>query len=657
MAPRARAWTLYLARVAALAAAYVGLGKLGLVIDPADGFAALVWPPTGLSLAALLLAGSRLWPGVAIGAFVVNAWAGAPLLVATAMAAGNTLEALIGYHVLRRATPSRNPLCTLRGTLALILIAAPLGASASAAIGVVSLLAGGIVPRAHFTSTWCTWWLGDLTSALVVAPAILAWGGALRGPVTRRAIIESSVMVLSVVAVSAFVFLDLPLATSWAPGMAYMLFPPIIWTAIRFGPRGAGTVMLLATALAITGTVLGRGPFVLPVMFQGLVGLQKFIAIVAATSAILGAVVSERRQVEEALRTAREDLETKVQRRTEELGRGRRELETAQRIAQVGSWEWDLATNRVRWTEELYRIYAVPPEQVSRTYEDFLACVHPDDREFVKGEVARSLRDRVPLQFEHRVIHPDGSVRVVEGRGQVQVDARGVVTGMAGTSLDITLAKERERQIQASLKEKELLLREMHHRVKNNLQIVSSLLSLQARDVTDPALRTVLEECDSRIRAIALVHERLHKEAGMTSIDLDGYVRSLVDTLVRTYGVNGDKVAVDVAVERFALGIDGAVPCGLIVNELVSNALKHAFPGDRRGRISVTLRLDPGKDHLAVMEVADDGIGLPANVDLRSPPTLGLKLVTALARQLGGALELENDAGARFRIRFPALPR
>src|SRR5205807_8773463 len=178
---------------------------------------------------------------------------------------------------------------------------------------------------------------------------------------------------------------------------------------------------------------------------------------------------------------------------------------------------------------------------------------------------------------------------------------------------DITDRRRAEELIQASLREKEALLREIHHRVKNNLQITSSLLRLQASKIADAAVRQLLRESQDRIRSMALVHEMLYRSQDLARVDFPQYVRELVPQLFRSYNAGG-RVRYRVELDEIVFGVDLAVPCGLIINELVANALKHAFPGDRRGEICVRMSLEQDRYWLSV---EDDGVGFPAGLDFR----------------------------------------
>ena len=211
--------------------------------------------------------------------------------------------------------------------------------------------------------------------------------------------------------------------------------------------------------------------------------------------------------------------------------------------------------------------------------------------------------------------------------------------------------KHDEEQIRSSLKEKEILLGEIHHRVKNNMQIISSLLKLQSSKINDEKQVDIFKNAENRIRTMSLIHETLYQSKDFANVDFNGYVKSISNYLLRSYIVISGAIKLNLEIEDITLGLDHAIPCGLIINELVSNSLKHAFPKGREGEIKIALRTI--NDHEVELTVSDDGVGIPREIDMGNPETLGLELVQILAEnQLDGTLELERDGGTEFRIRF-----
>jgi signal transduction histidine kinase len=268
-----------------LAAVYVAAGRLGLLVHPVSGFATLVWPTTGIALTALLLGGIDLWPGVAIGAFAVNLWTGASVGAALGMGAGNTLEAVLAAWGLGRAG-FRPQLARVRDVIALIAIGAFASTAVSATIGVASLWASGVVKSAEAAVTWRAWWLGDAMSDLVMAPLLLAWARGAARPARRAA---EALSVGGVVgAVGVYVLLGWP-AVGGTLREPFLLFPVIIWAALRFGPRGATSTTFVLSAMAIAGATRGtRSPE------ESLVFVQSFMAVVAVTTLLLAAAAEER---------------------------------------------------------------------------------------------------------------------------------------------------------------------------------------------------------------------------------------------------------------------------------------------------------------------------------------------------------------------------
>ena len=214
---------------------------------------------------------------------------------------------------------------------------------------------------------------------------------------------------------------------------------------------------------------------------------------------------------------------------------------------------------------------------------------------------------------------------------------------------DITDRKKVEDKLRSSLREKEVLLKEIHHRVKNNLQIVSSMLNLQMGQIKDSEARDLFQESQSRVRSIALFHEQLYQSKDLARVEIAEYLKGLCTGLFATYGVNPEQVVLSVRVQDIPLGVDAAISCGLIVNELLANALKHAFPEGRRGEVQITLY---GEGHQVTLEVADNGLGFPPNLDFRSHTTLGLRLVCILTEQIRGTIDLDRREGTRFIVRF-----
>jgi len=271
----------------------------------------------------------------------------------------------------------------------------------------------------------------------------------------------------------------------------------------------------------------------------------------------------------------------------------------------------------------------------------------------VKKTIEGALATGNPVQFEERIVRPDGEIRHLRSWGNFVQNAQGTLAQMFGVCMDVTEQKQAENQLKASLREKEVLLKEIHHRVKNNLQIISSLLNLQAGQIDDEHTRSLFRESQQRIRSMAFIHEKLYQTKDIAQIDLGDYIRSLARSLLRSYSLSAGQVQLDFELDECKAHIDTALPCGLIVNELVSNALKYAFTDQREGILRIALkRCGPESYRL---EISDNGGGFPKGLDYRATDSLGLQLVMTFVEQLEGTIEMEQGEGTRFLITFDEL--
>jgi diguanylate cyclase (GGDEF)-like protein/PAS domain S-box-containing protein len=281
-----------LAAIALIAVLYLAAARFGFTMAFTAEQVSLVWPPTGLALSVLLLFGPDLWPGILLGAFLANITSHEPVAVALAIAAGNTLEAVIAARLLRRFAGLDQTLDTLRQAVGLILFGAVASTIVSATIGVTSLCLGGVQPWTACRALWSTWWLGDATGDLLIVPALLTWHAWRDAP--RRRIAEAALLLGGLAVTSAVVFAG-PFSDVAAHfPLTYIVFPFLIWAATRFGLAGAAAANIVTAAIAIWGTVHGLGPYGAGNVADRLMLLQVFMAVVAATGLLLGATMSER---------------------------------------------------------------------------------------------------------------------------------------------------------------------------------------------------------------------------------------------------------------------------------------------------------------------------------------------------------------------------
>jgi PAS domain S-box-containing protein len=286
---------------------------------------------------------------------------------------------------------------------------------------------------------------------------------------------------------------------------------------------------------------------------------------------------------------------------------------------------------------------------LGRRAQDF---IHPDDFPALARELetARSEHRRM-LRFEYRFRHADGSFPWLESEVLLYDDEEGRPAGSIISSRDVTQRRQAEEALRTSVREKDVLLKEVHHRVRNNMQVVSSLLNLQARASADPALREALRASRDRIRALALVHEKLYRSADLGRIDFADYVQSLVVHLFNLAGSGSGRIRFEPQLQPIDFDISLGIPLALIVNELVGNALRHGFPDGRGGMVEVRLeRIEGGRVRLVVR---DDGVGWRGGLDPGDSQSLGLQIVGTLAKQINGVLSFEGEGGAAVSVEFP----
>jgi PAS domain S-box-containing protein len=308
-------------------------------------------------------------------------------------------------------------------------------------------------------------------------------------------------------------------------------------------------------------------------------------------------------------------------------------------------------------------------------------AIHPDDRIALRERWQDAVAAPRVQEGEYRIRHASGEWRWTAARAVPLIDAQGTLRGWVMSNTDITerrraadqvrlVEAEREKffielaqlnaeleqrvqartsELSASLREREVLLQEVHHRVKNNLQVISSLINMQMRKLETDTDRNALEECQTRVQAIALIHEQLYQSRDYANVPFSEYTKTLVNNVFRAMGISPGSVKLDLAIDNVAVPVDKAIPCGLLLNELITNSLKHAFKDGRSGELRVELARNDDRIRLAVK---DNGIGLPAGLDVRGGKSLGLRLVNTLVRQLRGTLDIADRGGACFELSF-----
>jgi PAS domain S-box-containing protein len=343
-----------------------------------------------------------------------------------------------------------------------------------------------------------------------------------------------------------------------------------------------------------------------------------------------------------------EDLSAQIAARenSEQRGREMRLLAFTLDCAKDGFCITDL-DNKILYVNESFRsMYGYDEEELLGKTIEFLRS--PSVPEGLSREIHAMTRDG---GWSGEILNrrKDGSEFTVEVYASVVRNDQGEPVAMVGVARDVTERKRAEERIRDSLREKEVLLKEIHHRVKNNLQVITSLLNLQSAKVSSPETAAALKESQTRIRSMALVHEELYRSRDLASIDFSSYVRKLTSNLFHAYQAAAVEIALHLDVVDVYLPVDTAIPCGLIVNELISNSLKYAFAKRTSGKVTVAFRHDGPAYRL---QVSDDGVGLPAHIDLDRTETLGLQLVATLAKQLRGEIAVDRSGGTTFTLAF-----
>lgn len=331
--------------------------------------------------------------------------------------------------------------------------------------------------------------------------------------------------------------------------------------------------------------------------------------------------VTDRKQVEEQLK-----IQQKI-------------LNKSQEIAHLGSWHLDIKKNVLTWSDEEYRIFGRTPQEFGATYDAFLETIHPDDRDMVDKTYTNAIENKVPYECVHRIIRHNGEERIVLEKSEDIVDESGKTIHSFGFTQDITEQKIAERRIKTSLREKEVLLKEIHHRVKNNMQVIISLLSLQKQHPSKNEVRS-LDDIINRVRIFGDIHRRLYQQEDISKIDFVQHLKDNMRDLVSAYDVDKKNIQFELNIANPVFNLDQAVSCGLLMNELISNSLKHAFSGHGKIKISITHDAD---GELERISYSDNGKGIES-----SPEGFGIKIINALAEQLNMAVHIFSKEGTQF---------
>jgi PAS domain S-box-containing protein len=664
-----------------VAVVYLITAWLGSLLRLPDGGSSPFWPASGIALAGMIILAPRIWPGILIGAVLINLPFTRPsftgFLMAAGIGVGNTFEPVAAYLLLRKWNHGIGPL-DRPGQVMRFVVASAAACSVAAFNGGLALVLAGMIPASDWWSTSYTWWLGDLAGVLLLTLPIWAWWQRPRLGLSRGRTLELGALV-AITALTAELLFGGWLTSPLVSRPFVFILPILFWAAYRFSPREVSSLTLIVAGVATANVWLYLHvpapltrfdfttyfPFLAPgVGANGaMLILQAFICALTLSANLLAAAIEERSATEHALRQSEERWRLAVEAAPNGMvmiaSDGIIVLTNAQLAKMFGYGAGELigqsidilvpARFRASHPEHRARFFASPTARSMGAGTDLFA-VRKDGSEF-------------PVEVGLNPLHTEAGLLVlasiidISERQQKEIAERRLAEGLRKAHGELE-AKVQERtaeltqlnaRLQQSLGEKGTLLREIHHRVKNNLQVISSLLQLQAQHTSDPRTLEMFRESRNRVRSMALVHERLYQSPDLHDVDFTAYIRGLADHLLRTYQVDTDLIKLHFDIGEVHLRIDTAVPCGLIVNELMSNCLKHAFP-DGRGEIRVGLRATTARRVL--LSVSDNGIGLPS--DVPEAEGFGLGLISALVQQLQGWLEVERRGGTSFTISFPA---
>jgi len=308
----------------------------------------------------------------------------------------------------------------------------------------------------------------------------------------------------------------------------------------------------------------------------------------------------------------------------------------------------DLEGKILAWNRGAEKMYGYSEAEA---LEMNIEKIVPED----KKHEARKLIDELKTvrqvdSMETRRLTKDGRILDVWFTVTKLVDENGTMRAVATTERDVTEQRRTTAELKKALREKELLIKEIHHRVKNNLIGIQGLLRLPLKHIRDEDAKVYFRESANRVKSMSMIHERLYRTHDLSSINVAEYLYSLGRMLLDFYKIGEDRINLEYSIPDMSLDVEKMIPCGLIVNELITNAIKYAFPDGREGSIRIAFYKDSKEGY--VLEVADDGIGLPGDFTVYQTESLGMQLVTSLVKQLNGSLEVSGSRGTEFRIQF-----
>lgn len=687
-----------------LTGAYFLLAKIGFDLAAYSGYASPIWPASGWALALPLLFGKISLVSVFLGSFLYNfeiqskvsieltSWRF--LVEAMLIAGGSTLQSFIGSYFFQKFIPNLDLTRNVNFIIRFLWIAT-LTCLIGATVANFGLYLLGILPLEEVIRTWAVWWTGDTLGIFVYFPFFLAW---FRPEVFRAKAhtwTESGGVIFILFLIGAVIFYVFRMnsISAYFP-LSYLLITILVLASLKFGLRESSLALILISSIALFATVSNPIAFISPSREITLLLVQSFLAAISITSLLATAIVRDRTETERQLIQSHKQLEELVRERTQELDRSNRFLGATEAIYKglfenvpiaILECDYSLVKEKLESLsrmskKEFYKFLIRNPNFVSKCYDSVkVVAVNKESiRLFEAGtkeEVMRSARelfraereDRFrkvlfSVRFGGRTLQTDSRLKTCKGRifdatirWSLSPEFEDTFSSVIIAVAEITDKKEAERQLKNSLKEKEVMLKEIHHRVKNNLQVISSLFSLQSEYENDPKIHDAFMESQNRIQTMALIHDELYQSTDLGNVEFSGYSKRLTEKIQTAYKIGPD-IRLENRSSKLFLEINLAIPLGLILNELLTNCFKYAFPKNfSPDKEKPTIRVHIAQESNRVtLEVADNGIGLPSELDPTQTRSFGLTLVQVLVKQLKGKMDFSSSVGngTEFRIRF-----
>jgi signal transduction histidine kinase/integral membrane sensor domain MASE1 len=665
-----RPWRSTVVKALVLACAYVAGAKIGLALAFSHPLVTAVWPPTGIAVAALVIWGWRVWPGVLLGALAANALSGAGIETSAGIAMGNTLAPVAAVFLINKLRV-RSTFESLRDVV-LMTGAAMVAMTISATLGTAVLALAG---KDGGYTAWRLWWIGDTMGVLLVTPLLLTtFSRALSSSVFSREWKRSAFLL------GAFAVVTVAAVQTGSP-IGYLVVPLGLWIAMRLEQEGAAAAALIMSMIDVWHTT--AAPRIGSTIEQQLISIQGINATIAIILLSFAAVMQERRKTSEALRISADELEERVRARTEDLRVSEARFAEAQRLARIGSFQWDAATDVNTWSDELYRIYDRDPKSGPPGMEEYLSFVRPDAVIDVRTDVDIAIATGQAIGHEYPVILKDGTEKWVHAYVEVIKNADGTLAGLRGTCQDITERKasedvlrsalERERQAAEDLRKldqaKNAFLSAVSHELRTPLTAIIGFTEL----LGEPAVREDQEMVTGLVERLGFSSNRL-SDLLSDLLDIDRLHRGILEPHRRRavlrdlveralVSVNLGKHPLSVEIDDAEVLVDAA-QVERIVENLVSNAVKYTPAGTE-----ITVVAHARSDDGLTLTVQDRGPGVPA--DLRetvfepfvrgdtgtfTPGTgIGLALVDSFAKLHGGRawIDESDGGGARFHVELP----